>query len=190
MLCDICHKREAKIYYTEIKNGEKKEQYLCEECAAEQSSFQTNKGDNSIESTLNNFLSNILGSIYGESEQKENKDTMPRCSSCGISYDDVLENGKFGCARCYDSFKTMVDKSLRQIQGANTHIGKQPERSKDTSKSQVINMTEMEKLSLQLQEAIEREEYEEAARLRDQMRVLKGEEECVNGMKKKENTAM
>lgn len=188
MLCDICHKREAKIYYTEIKNGEKKEQYLCEECAAQQSSFKN--GEDSIDGTLGGFLSNILGSIYGDSKQKKNKDSMPKCMKCGISYEEVLENGRFGCPYCYDSFKEMVDKSLRQIQGANSHNGKKPERLKKVDKDIVLNLTEMEKLSIQLQEAIEREEFEEAAKLRDRMRELKGEKECVNGMKKKENTKM
>lgn len=189
MLCDICHKREAKIYYTEIRNGEKKEQYLCEECAAEQSSFQTKKGEASIEDTLNSFLSNILGGIYGEGEKPETQQSMPRCAHCGISYEEVLENGKFGCARCYDNFKDMVDKSLRQIQGANTHTGKKPARLKPQGTQVHLNLSEPEKLSMQLQEAIEREEFEEAAKLRDRIRELKGEEACENGTKKKENTA-
>lgn len=189
MLCDICHKREAKIYYTEIKNGEKKEQYLCEECAAEQSTFQTKNGEYSIEGTLSGFLSNILGSIYGDGKQKKNKDIMPRCARCGISYEEVLENGKFGCPHCYENFKDMIDKSLKQIQGANSHTGKKPERLKKSVENTVLNIPKLEKLSIQLQEAIEREEFEEAAKLRDRMRELKGEEACENGMKKKENTA-
>ncbi|MFA9465513.1 MAG: UvrB/UvrC motif-containing protein [Velocimicrobium sp.] len=189
MLCDFCHKREAKIYYTEIKNGEKKEQYLCEECAAKHSSFQMNNGEFSIEETLGGFLSNILGSMYDENEQQESNDTMPRCESCGITYDEVLEYGKFGCAHCYDSFKEMVDKSLQQIQGSNTHNGKKPEKRKESSTEVRIQLSELEKLAILLQEAIEREEFEEAVTLRDRIRELKGEEECANGMKKKGNTA-
>lgn len=193
MLCDICHKREAKIYYTEIKNGEKKEQYLCEECAAEHSSFPAPGGEG-LEATIGGFLSNILGNIYGTTygtpKDQEKDSSLPVCEFCKTSYDEVLKTGKFGCAHCYDSFRNLVDKSLNQIQGANTHTGKKPAKEKEAELAPAPTMTEQEKLAFKLQEAIEREEFEEAAKLRDRIRELKGEESCTNGTNKKENTAM
>lgn len=168
MLCDKCHKREAKVYYTEIINGEKKEQYLCEECAAKFTSFQIDK--TSSDNGLGGLLSSILSNYYGEkTKSPASQEASMVCKSCGITYQEVLEAGKLGCADCYKSFGEMIERTLRQIQGADTHIGKSPAAFGNEEKK------EMEKLSLQLQQAIEREEFEEAARLRDEIRALKKE---------------
>lgn len=181
MLCDKCHKREAKVYYTEIVNGEKKEQYLCEECAAKYTSFQIEKA--SSDSSLGGLLSSILSSYYGEkTKAPAAKEATMVCKSCGITYQEVLEAGKLGCADCYKSFGEMIERTLRQIQGADTHIGKSPEafcskakKEKVTKESPQKEPDRLEKLSFQLQQAIEREEFEEAARLRDEIRALKKE---------------
>ncbi|KSV60033.1 UvrB/UvrC motif-containing protein [Acetivibrio ethanolgignens] len=182
MLCDKCHKREAKVYYTEIINGEKKEQYLCEECAAKYTSFQIEKA--SSDSGLGGLLSSILSNYYGEkSKAPASKEATMVCKSCGITYQEVLEAGKLGCADCYKSFGEMIERTLRQIQGADTHIGKSPtafcgevKKEKRIKKEPPKKEPDMlEKLSFQLQQAIEREEFEEAARLRDEIRALKKE---------------
>ena len=62
MLCDRCQKKEAKILYTEIINGTKKEQHLCEECAADYTSFQMEKPILNSELTLGDLLSTLLDS--------------------------------------------------------------------------------------------------------------------------------
>lgn len=196
MLCDRCKKRQAKIYYKEIKNGEEKNQYLCEECAAQMSAGQPANQEGEGEDVLGSFLSNILGNISGASP--ETKKNQVRCTACGTSYQEVLKLGKFGCANCYEAFQTMLDRSLRQIQGANRHIGKKPgyeptpeeKQAQEEQRNKKERLAQIQKLSLSLSQAIEIEDFEEAARLRDEIKALKGEGECQNGMKNKENTMM
>ena len=180
MLCDICHKREAKIYYTEIINGEKKDQHLCEECAAEHTSFQVKmpvKG----EFTLGNLLSSILQGYYNNEEQKqeENANPNPVCPRCGMSYEEFLKTGLLGCADCYKSFGSAILGSLKNIQGSELHTGKRPKgyvKVKEVSKP-IKELSEIDKLTIRLQQAVEREEFEEAARLRDEIRARKAQEE-------------
>lgn len=178
MLCDICHKREAKIYYTEIINGEKKEQHLCEECAAEHTSFQVKmpvKG----EFTLGNLLSSILQGYYNNEEQKQEENPNPVCPRCGMSYEEFLKTGLLGCADCYKSFGSAILGSLKNIQGSELHTGKRPKgyvKVKEVSKP-IKELSEIDKLTIRLQQAVEREEFEEAARLRDEIRARKAQEE-------------
>lgn len=177
MLCDRCQKRDAKILYTEIINGVKKEQHLCEECAADYTSFQMEKPLLDSELTLNDLLSTLLGA-YNTGSAKKPGEPKPDivCSNCKTSYEEFLQRGRFGCAQCYRSFHKQLSKTIRGIQGAELHTGKKPKGYVSTTDRILKDLTEAEKLSLKLQEAIEKEEFEEAARLRDQIRLLKEEE--------------
>lgn len=196
MLCDICKKRPATIYYKEIKNGEEKNKYLCEECASLETASKNGAGDGEAEDVLGSFLSNILGNISGAAQ--ENKKNQVRCTACNTSYQEVLKIGKFGCANCYEAFQNMLERSLRQIQGANRHIGKKPgyeptpeeRKAREAEKKEKERLLKIEELSAKLAQAVEVEDYEKAARLRDEVRALKGEGECQNGTKNKENTMM
>jgi protein arginine kinase activator len=185
MLCEKCHKREAKIYYTEIINGEKKEQYLCEECASACTSFQLEKAGTDLD--LGGLLSSILSTYYGEKkEEAQTKEKTILCPTCGISYEEVLNTGKLGCADCYHTFQEVIERTLRQIQGADTHIGKAPgasiagselfEANKETEhKKEETKEEKINRLSLQLNNAVKEEEFETAAHLRDEIKELKKE---------------
>lgn len=175
MLCDKCHKREAKIYCTEIINGEKKEQYLCEQCAADYASFQMNGVAVKKEMSVTSLLSGLLEKGYGNQEDK--MDGTTRCKGCGMSYREFLKTGKFGCPECYGTFGKVFDKSLRQIQGSDTHHGKIPKGFVTAADRAIDSISEIDKLSLKLQYAVEKEEFEEAAKLRDVIRELRKMEE-------------
>ncbi|MDF2536988.1 MAG: hypothetical protein K0S76_9 [Herbinix sp.] len=178
MLCDRCQKRDAKILYTEIINGSKKEQHLCEECAADYTSFQMEKPLLNSELTLGDLLSTLLDNYYTTSQTKEtgtNK-TDIECEKCGTSYEEFLQKGRFGCSNCYRSFNSQLGKTLKGIQGAEVHTGKRPKGYATKMDRILKDFTEAEKLSLKLQEAIEKEEFEEAARLRDIIKQMKKEE--------------
>ena len=174
MLCDKCHKREAKIYCTEIIDGEKKEQYLCELCAAEYASYQMGLIEVNKEMAVENLLSSLLEK--GFVQNKEKKEEVPVCKSCHMTYEEFLKIGKFGCSQCYATFGKVFDKSLKQIQGNETHHGKIPKGFVSATTQMIENLSEIEKLSLKLQYAVEKEEFEEAAKLRDQIRALKKQE--------------
>lgn len=178
MLCDRCQKRDAKILYTEIINGVKKEQHLCEECATDYTSFQMEKPLMNSDLTLGDLLSTLLDN-YTAGDKKKREEVTPtlKCSKCGTTYDEFIQKGRFGCANCYKSFSSQLAKTFKGIQGAEIHTGKRPKGLVMASPDKVVkNLTEAEKLSLKLQEAVEKEEFEEAARLRDLIKQMKKEE--------------
>lgn len=177
MQCDRCKKRDAKVLYTEIINGVKKEQHLCEECAANYTSFQIEKPFLNNEFSLGDLLSTLFDN-YSAAGAKNSFYNIPKlqCKNCGTTYEGFLQLGKFGCAECYRSFNGQLGKTLKGIQGAEVHTGKRPKGFVSSTDRILKDMSEIEKLSLKLQEAIEKEEFEEAARLRDLIKQLKKEE--------------
>lgn len=175
MLCNKCQQREAKIYCTEIVNGLKKEQYLCEQCAAEYASFQMGGEETKKEMPSGSLFSGLLEKEYKNQEEK--MDEMPTCSNCGMSYSEFLKTGKFGCAQCYSEFGKVFDKSLKQIQGNDTHHGKIPNGFVSPAQKAIDDISEIDKLTLKLQYAIEKEQYEEAAKLRDMIHKMRNNDD-------------
>ena len=92
-----------------------------------------------------------------------------KCSRCGLSYSDFRKTFQLGCSQCYKTFKEQLEPMLRRIHGSIIHKGKVP--SKAPVKAEVPK-DEIKELKTKLAEAIKREEYEEAARLRDEIRTL------------------
>lgn len=192
MLCDRCKKREAKIYYTEVVNGEMKEQHLCEECAAECTRFHINSTFINKDMSVGDILSSILGKYRNSSSAKEDvktesdaktaskdksKEPVLKCDKCQMTYDQFLQEGKFGCAECYHSFHKILIRSLKNLQGTDTHVGKKPKGYVSSTNKIINELSDIEKKSILLQEAIEKEEFEEAARLRDEIRALRDKKE-------------
>lgn len=178
MLCDRCNKRDAKILYTEIINGIKKEQHLCEECATDYTSFQMEKPLMNSELTLGDLLSTLLES-YSAADQKKASEAIPTiiCSNCQTTYEEFMQKGRFGCAQCYHSFKEQLGKTMKGIQGSEIHTGKRPKGYHMIETDRILKgISETDKLTLRLHEAIEKEEFEEAARLRDLIKQMKKEE--------------
>ncbi|NLJ96203.1 MAG: excinuclease ABC subunit B [Clostridiales bacterium] len=177
MLCDRCQTRDAKVLYTEIINGVKTEQNLCEECATNYTSFQMEKPLLNSDMTLNSLLSTLLGSYSANPTEKSGtKNHSLVCKNCGTTFEAFLTRGRFGCSECYSSFNSELGRTFRRIQGAETHTGKRPKEYQVSKDNIIDNLTEEEKLTFRLQEAIRKEEFEEAARLRDLIRELKKEE--------------
>lgn len=181
MLCGICKAREARIFYTEIINGEKKEQYLCEECAAKSTNFRLKSPFGGQEFSLGGLLS---GLFEGEHQEEEDGKQFTgagagaglACSGCGMTYEEFKEKGQFGCAACYHNFGRLLLKNMRNIQGSDIHTGKKPKNVSgqvELPAENVPELSEIERLSMQLEQAVEREEYETAAVLRDKIRALR-----------------
>ena len=99
MLCSNCGKNEANVRYTRIINGEKTEFALCEDCAKKMGLEDI---DFNIPINFSNFLSDFFedDNLLPSFAKIENE----RCPKCGLTYDDFVNNGKFGCAECYDTF--------------------------------------------------------------------------------------
>ena len=124
MLCENCGKREANVRYSENINGVKKEMHLCEECSRKLGIAQ----DMDFKIPALDF-SNFFGSFL---EDFNTPDFMPllnevkqlKCDSCGSTFEDIIDTGRYGCPNCYDVFEDRMDPILKNLQGANRHVGR------------------------------------------------------------------
>jgi len=162
MLCDICGKIQATVHLTEIIDEQMTELHLCEGCAKKKGAqMEKHFG-----------LSDLLAGLADIGEHPElagEKDL--RCPACGLTYNEFKKAGRFGCSSCYTSFKKNLLPLLKRIHGSSNHIGKSP--SKKRSKPvKMAGLSRADKLKADLQSAIDAEEFEEAAKLRDKIKGL------------------
>lgn len=177
MKCENCGNNEANVKYTQIINGEKKQMFLCEECSEK---LGINDIHFNMPISFNSFLEDFFNDMneinlipsLGESKTIQ-------CDKCGLTWDNFLHTGKFGCSNCYDDFSSRIEPILRSLQGATSHIGRIGEiRSGNNvkqnldDKMEVENkeVTEIEKLKQDLKNAIKDERYEDAAKIRDEIK--------------------
>lgn len=169
MQCQECGKRPATLHYTKIINGEKSQFHLCEVCAQEHGEAIPGWDHNfSIHQLLSGFL-NLDSTGQGSEEGLEPRSQVLRCSTCGLTYNQFGKIGRFGCSDCYATFGKRLSPLFRRVHGHTTHRGKVPARTGGKLKLR----REIEQLKLNLERCVQREEFEEAARLRDQIRTLK-----------------
>ena len=163
MLCEKCHQNNATLYVNELIQGKMEESYLCNECAKIQNNIS---GSN--QPTFEKFITGILEMALGSSAQNL------ACPNCKMTASEFKKNGRFGCSTCYETFNSILQDALKKIQPGNEHTGKVPQRLVPL----ITAKREIEKLKKDLSEAIKQEEYEQAAKLRDQIKDLtKGGEE-------------
>lgn len=164
MNCQECGKRPATLHFTKIINGEKTEFHICESCARE-------KGE-SIPGAPNGFSIHSLLSGLLDFEPSEAaigaKPQAVRCDECGLTYAQFSKIGRFGCSSCYKHFADRLDPLLKRVHGNTVHVGKIPKRYG----GQMQYKREIEQLRRDLQKRIEREEFENAAHIRDRIREL------------------
>lgn len=162
MLCQRCEKKTATVHLTRFKDGHKEELYLCSDCA----------GDEEVEFPFAPFsLAGLIGELLGGGARPAVPDLQ--CRGCGLCFREFSRKGLLGCPRCYDDFSGQLDPLLRRMHGSVRHVGKQPLR-----RAGAIGIRrKLEELRHLLQEAVAHEEYEKAARLRDQIRELERKKE-------------
>lgn len=185
MLCQNCGENEANVRYTQIINGVKKEMALCEKCSKE---LGIGDMDFSMPINFSSFLSDFF---------EEEKEFLPSfmeqeklmCDKCGMTYEDFINTGKFGCENCYEIFSNKIDPILKNIHGGNRHVGRglnlpkgKKENLKENSKKQYNTVgeevkeysknNELDKLKKNLKQAIQEERYEDAAKIRDEIKKM------------------
>mgnify|MGYP001440702828 CR=1 FL=1 len=169
MLCEKCQKREASVHQTVITNGEKQETHLCEGCAREAGALPGFSFPNlSIQQLLGSFLGQ---EPFGGPAVKPPLQAEPICRHCGMTYSEFAQSGVLGCAKCYNEMEPHLLPLIKRIQGTTAHSGKVPKRTGGIARKR----RELDALRRQLEQAIQNEQYEEAARLRDQMKQIEAE---------------
>ena len=176
MMCSNCGKKEANFMYTEIINGAKKEVRLCSDCAKKlgylDMSFNMPLDFSNFFGDFLNEYDSLMPSLFTE------RTKALKCSNCGTDYDEFLTTGQFGCSNCYDVFEDRIEPLLRQLHGDIKYLGKKSgnklSRIKidDTNKENLKDDSKIENLKRKLKEAIKVENYEEAAKIRDEIKVL------------------
>lgn len=188
MKCQICGKDNATIHIREIRNGEKRSYYICEECAAKNGkSFDLAQIVQNITQTLSQLQDkpvkepeNKPAAPSEEGAASEEKKDLLRCPGCGWSMEQVRKVGVLGCPECYDSFRNSLLKVLQNVQRGVEHKGMTPagilkEKSSARKKKELARKQEESLLQKELERAVAREEYEQAAILRDKINALKQE---------------
>ncbi|NMA64163.1 MAG: hypothetical protein GX964_09025 [Syntrophomonadaceae bacterium] len=175
MYCDNCKERPATVHITQIHNDKKVEMHLCEACAAKKGTYEMNWGQGLTEGFT---LPNLLSGFFGGAMPLVNGpvDTQPSptsCPDCGMSFHQFTQTGRLGCGQCYDSYASQIEPILRRIHGNTRHLGRVPARSGEKVRLQKT----IKDLKKELQDAVSREEYEQAAELRDRIKALERKKE-------------
>lgn len=160
MLCESCNERPATFHVVEITDGDKHEVHLCEQCAKEK------KIALPPSLSLNEILSSLM-EAHAEKDVPELAGVA--CPNCGMSYADFRRGGRLGCPRDYAVFRAALIPFLERIHGATTHKGKAPRKAP----ADTVRAAELLRLRRELNSAVAAERYEEAARIRDNIRILR-----------------
>ncbi|MBQ7515183.1 MAG: UvrB/UvrC motif-containing protein [Schwartzia sp.] len=166
MLCDDCHKNEAHIHIRQVSPEGSFDKNLCEQCAAKYGGFLGQPGTENL--TVHDLLKGIFGSLPRPKAEEETAVPGLACPNCGMTYQDFVRSGRIGCGVCYDTFREQMAPLLTRIHGSRTHSGKIPRRSGGV----LVTRHEIAVLKEKLEAAVKREEYEKAARYRDEIRAL------------------
>ena len=164
MKCERCGTRTATVRYAEVVDGSLTTWHLCEECAGE-------RGVTGSLTSLAGPLVNILMGLLEGGGEAVPPEADPTCPRCGLSYGEFRRVGRLGCGTCYDTFGAQLRPLLRRIHGSTEHAGCVPtEVSEDHQRRR-----EIVKLKRKLARAVQVEDYELAAELRDTIRSVECE---------------
>jgi len=160
MICNLCGKHNATIYFKGIVNNQTIKLHLCESCAKKKGMvFPFGKSIFSLGDVVANLAnaSKAETALFGAI-----------CRGCGLSYAEFKETSQLGCSQCYTTFSSLIGPLLKQIHGSTQHMGKTYRRTVRMGS----RMEELARLKLELREAVQGEKFEKAAELRDQIHDL------------------
>ena len=157
MKCQQCEKP-ATIHITEITGPELDELHLCEDCGKIYLSQQEPVSDSTMSPQFK--LIEDADELAALQQQV--------CEICGSSFYEFRHSGRLGCPHDYVCFETELEPLIVNIHAATDHVGKRPKRGVNSSEQQVV----LVRMRQEMKEAIEREDYETASSLRDQIQEL------------------
>jgi len=157
MRCEKCKKNTATIRMQSNTNGLMMDTYLCEDCSEE---FE-----------ISVLLDKLFKGLKGKPGAMKGSTAIPpdtTCGTCGMAFADLTEGGNLGCTDCYQAFLTVLEPVLSNTHGAVQHIGKLPKRNGEVLKRE----KHVDTLRTHMRQAIEEEDFNRAAFLRDQIKKL------------------
>jgi len=154
MLCQVCGKKEASVHLTQMLNDEVRKMHLCEQCA------EAGGIDVNVPASMTNFL---LG--LGAPKKAKAEPVDRACPQCGMHFADFKKASLLGCQNCYAAFAEELEPLLNGMQKGTRHVGKKPAHH-----AGAVNVPPSSaSLKKALDEAVASENYEQAARIRDQI---------------------
>jgi len=166
MTCSQCQERDAVMELTQVANGQVTKIHLCEQCAAERG---LENAASVGKSPLASYIA-AMGQGLNDGIAGGTSDLTFLCKSCGATLQDFRESGRLGCPDCYRTLGEPLRELLRRLHGATRHTGERYAAA--GSASPAPNMKSSLELREQLKRAIESEDFELAAQLRDQLKVV------------------
>lgn len=171
--CHICGKR-ASIYLTQIINGQATDLALCETCAREKGLFDPQSltfAEKFFPEAFRQSVDKIVKELIGKAEENREEpparlrsaDMLTCCPACGFRLENFRASGRLGCADCYSVFADEISADMQLVDTA------EQQGSPDDTESPALRRSKLEQ---QLQAAIDREDYETAATLRDELKKL------------------
>lgn len=176
MLCEKCKKKKATLYYSENIGGQRRSFHLCAECT----SLMEASGELEnlsiafphFDSPFSLWEEPIFTPSSASVNQTQPSETPERaCPLCGIQFKEIAATGKMGCAKCYDVFASRLTLLMRSVHGNNSHTGGSPL----VYRKRADRLKKMAELRAGITAAVSVEAYEEAAKLRDELRQLETE---------------
>ena len=161
MVCDQCGDNEAILHITKIVENQMKSLHLCEACAAAQG-LET--GTAAANQPLAEYLAHVGKGNPGSSQAGP-------CPFCGLKLEEFKKSGRLGCPHCYVAFEGHLKGLLRRLHGQAQHVGKvylPPDPSASQRQERLVG------LKRKLDHAVQSEDFERAAQLRDLIRGLEG----------------
>lgn len=152
MLCEECGTRPAEVLMTAVVGGQTTTRHLCRECVKKYKA-----GD----------LQAVLAAVLSAMAQKEQAPEIT-CPRCGETYSEFQKTGMLGCAECYQAFRKELTPLIARVQGRAQHAGRRP----PVSEEEQARLNQMESLRSRMEAAVAEENFEEAARLRDELRAM------------------
>jgi protein arginine kinase activator len=155
MICEVCQTENATVHLTQIISGKMQKIDLCEKCAKE-------KG---VADPAGFSLADMLLGLGAADEMKSAGNEELVCPQCGFTQPDFKKTGRLGCPQCYVTFSEGLGVILKDMHKGIHHKGKIPSRALRAQEYQ----SRLKSLHASLQSAVQAENYEQAASLRDQI---------------------
>lgn len=186
MLCEVCKNNQATFFYKQTKNGFTVEKNLCAECAKKQG-LGISSGFLQPDGFADDFFGGFLGSFL---EPKPQIVASQTCTRCGMTMGELMHGGRVGCSSCYTVFRKALMPTVTKIHGNVAHCGKVPgvtelQKTAEDAAPEQVQAPEQEnagqpedklsQLKKKLRDAIEQQEYEDAAKYRDEIRAIEAE---------------